>query len=169
MFILYCSNERVACEIRSCHPCNDDSSVTIVKNGCKNSFIKKKSEYTNLMYLRHNYLMISVTKVFSSFSYIFHLVKRRKKRKTTKKTPPEFMFLPGWRRIVELKCPLNVILVVLAYRSDLNENFGVQHFTTGFLIGNCFLYCLKQIKNVSLLVEILSIYCYNLVDKLMLL
>lgn len=79
------------------------------------------------------------------------------------------MFLPGWRRIVELKCPINVILVVLAYKSDLNKNFWCSAFYKRFLIGNCFLYCLNQIRNVSLLVEILSIYYYNLGDKLMLL
>lgn len=85
------------------------------------------------MYLRHNYLTISVTKVFSSFSYIFHLVKRKKKKKTKpKKNIKQFMFLPGWRRIVELKCPINVILVVLAYKSDLNENFWCSTFYNRF-------------------------------------
>lgn len=63
------------------------------------------------MYLRHNYLTISVTKVFSSFHTFFHLVKRKERN--------EFMFL------LKLKRPINVILVVLAYKSDLNKNFLV--------------------------------------------
>lgn len=71
---------------------------------------------------------------------------------------------------LKLKCPINVILVGLAYKSDLNKNFLVFNILQQvFKLVIVFCIVLNRSKNVSLLVEILSIYCNSLVDKLMLL
>lgn len=71
---------------------------------------------------------------------------------------------------LKLKCPINVILVGLAYKSDLNKSFLVFNILQQvFKLVIVFCIVLNRSKNVSLLVEILSIYCNSLVDKLMLL